>query len=159
MPHESRDAVSKEDAGVKPEGGRTTGISRWVKALGIVAGVLVLLVVILRVMGTGGGAGGHGGASSVAAGAVEIAVTADKLSFNPDEITVAVGKDVAIMLTSIDTLHDFTIDELGAHVAAERGKTETGGFRADRAGRYTFYCAVPGHRQAGMEGTLIVTER
>ena len=25
------------------------------------------------------------------------------------------------------------------------------------AGAYTFYCAVPGHRQAGMQGTINVT--
>lgn len=103
------------------------------------------------------GMGGDNGESSdVAEGAREVEVTGSSFAFDPDEIEVAVGEEVAIVLTSTDILHDFTIDELDAHVAAAGGETATGGLRADEPGRYTFYCTVAGHRDAGMEGTLIV---
>jgi cytochrome c oxidase subunit II len=100
--------------------------------------------------------GDHGESSPVAEGAREIAVTAEDFSFDPDEITVEVGEDIAIALTSVDILHDFVIDEFDAHVAADAGETDIGGFHAAEAGTYTFYCAVEGHREAGMEGTLTV---
>lgn len=108
--------------------------------------------------GMDGMGGAHGESSDVAEGARQIEVTASSFAFDPDEIEVATGEEVAIALTSTDILHDFTIDELGAHVAADGGETATGGLRADEPGRYTFYCAVAGHREAGMEGTLIVEE-
>jgi cytochrome c oxidase subunit 2 len=118
--------------------------------------ITVLVALAAAFLAACGSDGGHGDASPVADGAIEIAVTADNFAFDPDDLTVATGDDIAIVLTSVDIPHDFTIDELDAHVAADRGETTTGGFRASRPGRYTFYCAEPGHRQAGMEGTLIV---
>ncbi len=112
--------------------------------------------------GTMGGGTGHDGAmghnesSPVADGARRIEVTATSFEFDPGEITVTAGEDVAIVLTSEDLLHDFTIDELDTHVAADADETNEGGLRADEPGRYTFYCTVAGHRAAGMEGTLVV---
>jgi len=99
--------------------------------------------------------GEHGGSSDTADGSRRIAVSAKSFSFDPEEIIVTAGEKVAIVLTSKDIEHDFTIDDLDAHVVAEAGETATGGFRADKPGRYSFYCAVSGHRQAGMEGTLV----
>ena len=53
------------------------------------------------------------------------------------------------------TPHDIVIDGKG------KGQIVTNGgisqFSATFAsGKYTFYCSVPGHRQAGMQGTLTI---
>ena len=106
--------------------------------------------------GDNGHTGGHDESSGVADDARRIEVTGSSFKFDPDDIRVEAGEDVAIVLTSKDILHDFTIDELDAHVAADPGKTEVGGFTADKPGRYNYYCTVAGHRDAGMEGTLVV---
>ena len=98
----------------------------------------------------------HGESSEAADDARVIEVSATSFEFTPSDISVEAGEDVAIELTSEDTLHDFTIDDLDAHVAADAGEAETGGFRADEPGEYTYYCSVDGHREAGMEGTLVV---
>lgn len=99
---------------------------------------------------------GHDETTPVVEGARRIEVTARSFEFDPDELTVTAGEDVAIVLSSEDILHDFTVDDLDAHVAADGDETAEGGLRADDPGRYTYYCTVPGHREAGMEGTLIV---
>ena len=100
---------------------------------------------------------GHGANSPVVPGAREIAVTAKSFSFAPAEIHVKAGEDVTIALTAADIGHDFTVDELGVHVAAGPGTPARGGLHAPAtAGRYTFYCTVVGHRQAGMTGVLVV---
>lgn len=100
----------------------------------------------------------HGGASPVASDARRIQLAGRSFAFDPDQITVEVAEDIAIVLTSEDSLHDFTVDDFDGHVAAEAGETAAGGFRADQPGRYTFYCSVGGHREAGMEGVLVVEE-
>ena len=110
---------------------------------------------------TGGGTGdmdGHNESTPVAEGARRVEVAATSFEFDPDEITVTAGEDIAIVLTSDDRLHDFTIDDIDVHVAADRGETAEGGLRVDEPGEYTYYCTVAGHREAGMEGTLVVEE-
>jgi uncharacterized cupredoxin-like copper-binding protein len=53
------------------------------------------------------------------------------------------------------TPHDIVIDGKGKGEVVQNGGTSE--FEADfDAGNYTYYCSVPGHRQAGMEGRLTV---
>ncbi|QOZ56472.1 copper-containing nitrite reductase [Bradyrhizobium sp. CCBAU 53338] len=40
-----------------------------------------------------------------------------------------------------------------------KGASTTIAFRASKSGDFTYYCSVPGHRLAGMEGQFIVTPR
>lgn len=89
---------------------------------------------------------------------IDIMVTAKFAAFDPSTITVAKGQKVKLTITSTDAPHTFTIDELGINVAVGTGQTVTKEFTVEKAGTFAFYCAVPGHRGAGMEGTLKVTE-
>ena len=52
-------------------------------------------------------------------------------------------------------LHNFSIDELGISVDIAPGATEETVITAP-AGEYEYYCNVPGHKPAGMLGTLTV---
>lgn len=105
---------------------------------------------------SGHGSSGHGASSPVPDGARHVPVAARSFAFAPAEITVEVGEPIAIVLSSEDALHDFVVDEVDAHVSSPAGETAVGGFRATEPGRYVYYCKVAGHREAGMEGTLVV---
>jgi nitrite reductase (NO-forming) len=54
--------------------------------------------------------------------------------------------------------HDVVIDQYGArseHVLA-KGASSTFSLTADRVGEFVYFCSVPGHREAGMEGRVQV---
>ena len=81
------------------------------------------------------------------------------LSFEPKQLSAKAGK-ISITLSNASPLeHDVVI----AQGSSVLGSTPTfkGGSKTLtltlKPGSYTFYCSVPGHRQAGMEGTLSVT--
>ncbi|HET7236931.1 MAG TPA: multicopper oxidase domain-containing protein [Actinomycetota bacterium] len=76
--------------------------------------------------------------------------------FTPGTIEAHEG-EIAVTITNLDAFdHDFTIDELDVQLLLGPSETVEGTFEAD-VGEYVFYCSIPGHREAGMEGTLSVT--
>ena len=97
-------------------------------------------------------------APSPVAGAEEVIVIATDFSFDPDELSIRAGQSVNLTLNNRGTLyHDLTIEGLGFVLTASGGERGSGSLTVPEPGRYRFVCSVPGHAEAGMTGTLVVT--
>jgi nitrite reductase (NO-forming) len=74
-------------------------------------------------------------------------------------LNVGVGQTAQVTLTNGDgAAHDFTAPDLG--VASEQvvgqGASTSVSFSASAEGQYSYWCSIPGHRAAGMEGQIVV---
>jgi nitrite reductase (NO-forming) len=77
---------------------------------------------------------------------------------NPD-LAVQAGATVHIEVVNDDGMtHDLALPDLHVQTAPAtgRGSTVAVTFTANESGTYAYICTVAGHRQAGMEGRLIV---
>jgi uncharacterized cupredoxin-like copper-binding protein len=84
----------------------------------------------------------------------------DSFKYDPMELTVKAGEQVTVVLNNKGVLeHNFVIDEFNVALGPIAGGTQSqpGTFTPTEPGTYTFYCNVPGHKEAGMVGTLTVT--
>jgi uncharacterized cupredoxin-like copper-binding protein len=93
------------------------------------------------------------------AGVVEInADPTGQLKFLASGATATAGKVELRMQNMSSTPHDIAITGGGVnqigHIVSGGGVSMVSA--SLKAGKYTFYCSVPGHRQAGMVGTLTV---
>jgi plastocyanin len=100
-------------------------------------------------------AGSSGGGGAI----TEAADPSGQLKFTKSSLTAKAGKAKVDFTNSSQVPHNMTIvDSSGKQVGAT--PTFSGGsksFTVDlKPGKYTFFCSVPGHRQAGMQGTLTV---
>lgn len=131
----------------------------------------LLLLSALTLAGLGaacGGGGDDGGedaapsdskaAGQAASGGSAIAVSAKEFSYEPKEIKVEAGKPATISLKNGGAVeHDITLDSPAFKLGALPTKTGEATLTMPTAGSYTYYCSVPGHQQAGMEGTVTVS--
>jgi plastocyanin len=139
-------------------------MTRWISGLVVVA--------VLALAGCGGNdnassgsgsssSGGSSGTSSSSSGGGEmLALAADPnggLTFDKKTLSAKAGKVTIDFTNDSSTPHAVAVEGNGVD---KDGKTFTKGKESLtvtlKKGTYTFYCPVPGHRQAGMEGKLTV---
>ena len=92
------------------------------------------------------------------AAATALDFTAEDIKFAETKAEATAG-DLEVTLTNDGVIeHTWEIegheDDLKLHVM-KKGDTDEGTITLE-PGTYTFYCAIAGHRDAGMEGTLTV---
>lgn len=111
----------------------------------------VVLMASLALAACGGGGGEAEGQSITVAGR-------DDFTFNPETLSASVGQTMNVTLDNEGVLeHNFVIQELGVSLGpVPGGQTASGSFTPSAAGSFEYYCDVPGHREAGMVGTLTV---
>jgi len=110
--------------------------------------------------GDDGGAEGAGSEGDAPARAdASVAVTAKDIFWEPENLAAPAGAIEVTVTQAGAAPHTFVLEGVAERFMLEvttPGETDTGVIDL-AAGEYTFYCDVPGHRQAGMEGTLTVT--
>ncbi len=111
---------------------------------------------------TGANAGGAGGGEgSGGSSVVEVeAVDGAGLEYTSDQATAKAGQ-VSIDFNNPQGLsHDVAVENAAGETIGQTDLVADGSTTATigdlEPGEYTFYCTVPGHREAGMEGTLTV---
>ena len=112
----------------------------------------------------------------------EVVITATDIAFDTARIEVVANRPVALTLHNEGALeHDFSImhipmdiahtpeeDDGGhdmsameempeLHMAVMPGASNAMTFTPTEPGEYSYFCTVPGHKDAGMGGTLVVT--
>jgi plastocyanin len=109
---------------------------------------------------TGGtGATGTTGAAGGAANTIKVEADANQLAFKQKSLTAKAGKNTIQFNNPSSIPHDVKIEENGKDIGGTKEVTNgdaTATVTLDKGEPYTFYCSVPGHRQAGMEGKLTV---
>ena len=92
-------------------------------------------------------------------GVEEVVVPAARvaLAFTTTRVEAAPGRIELTMANPSDTPHNIAVDKPEKTVGDVVGKGEKSTITVDfPPGRYEYYCSVPGYREAGMEGVLVV---
>jgi uncharacterized cupredoxin-like copper-binding protein len=120
--------------------------------------LLPLIPLTLLLAACGGGGSEGGGASS---GTQTIQISEKEYSLNPSTVTVSKPGTYTFEVTNDGQItHAFEIEASGGGDEGETGDIEPGQkktveFELAAGQSYEMYCPIDGHRQQGMDGTVV----
>jgi plastocyanin len=123
---------------------------------------LVVAAVVAGVVGAAAtsvlaGSASAGGGRVTAAPTMTGLITAQNTTFLEASLSVKNGEVLGVFVINKDaTGHAFDIDSLGIHVQLAPNSTTAIAVTPTGPGALEFYCSIPGHREAGMVGTIAV---
>ena len=122
----------------------------------LVAGLGGVLIGAALTSWLAGSASASGGTVSAAPTTTAV-VTAENSTFDTTSLSMRSGEVLGLFLVNRDsTAHSFDIDSLGIHVPLPPNSTSAVAITPTGQGALEFYCSIPGHRDAGMVGTIFV---
>ena len=88
----------------------------------------------------------------------EVRIVSTEFGYAPAKVIVIAGRAVTLVLdnSGAETEHDLVVSAYGFRVQARAGETARKSTVFEKPGEYEYSCDLPGHRDAGMKGTLIV---
>jgi outer membrane protein assembly factor BamB len=99
------------------------------------------------------------GSTTTTSSTVALAAKGNTLAYDFTKVSAKAGK-VTIKFTNNSALQHNVVLQTASGTTVGQTATFSGGAKSFRAtlkpGTYTYFCSVPGHRQAGMEGTLTI---
>ena len=83
-------------------------------------------------------------------------VTLSEFAITPSTVNAPANAEL-LVVNSGASAHNFNVDGTSIHTKdIAPGGTATVDLKGVKAGSYTVYCNIAGHRQAGMQGTLVI---
>jgi plastocyanin len=126
--------------------GNLSAGSRFARPVGAVALALIVVGAVISAVSASGGQLSDRGALLISATNARYSTTT----------LVGHSGQVTVDFTNNDLFwHTFTVPALGVNIDAPVKAHRRLTFTA-RPGTYEFFCAIPGHRQIGMHGTLVI---
>jgi plastocyanin len=106
-----------------------------------------------------GGAEAEGGTAEGAGATLDFETASSGLAYTTKSAEAKAGEVTVDFTNGQAVPHDVAIESMNGEVIAETEVLAEGSESTTanlKPGTYTFFCTVPGHREAGMEGTLTV---